>query len=285
MVNRYSSFEFFDTNKNFLPERVAEALRQESIYFNSDDYLSKKSNSGESYFLDTIYYLYQSIAERVNWHLHWDEDETRPFAVGDLIRDGEFFTAIGDLILEIGYQAGGFKEFLPPRYINRVKGFEPVADQNAKILILGTMPGITSLRLNQYYAAPRNQFWKILDNINEGYLEAKYQNRIQKLKIDKIALWDVLNSAERDGSLDANIDGNTIIVNEFQPFFDDHKNIHTVFFNGMKAFDLFQKHVIPQLSSDTIQRLKFISLPSTSSANTHQTLAEKVKEWKAIFKC
>ena len=83
--------------------------------------------------------------------------------------------------------------------------FAPIIDDKSKVLILGTMPGGKSLEKQQYYANPRNQFWKIIDNLFDETLPTDYEKKINFLKDKRIALWDVLKACSREGSLDANI--------------------------------------------------------------------------------
>lgn len=161
-------------------------------------------------------------------------------------------------------------------------GFPPVASSEARVLILGSMPGQKSLEENQYYAHPRNSFWPILCKLLNADKDLNYQQRKQLLIDNKIALWDVLKSCYRKGSLDSNIDHETIEANDFKTFFKKHKQIKTVFFNGGAAEKLFRKYVLKELKETG---LNFYRLPSTSPA--HATLSEKEKQtkWKSIINC
>jgi double-stranded uracil-DNA glycosylase len=159
-------------------------------------------------------------------------------------------------------------------------GFHPVEDSNAVVLILGSMPGEKSLKENQYYAHPRNSFWPImyaLFNVNE---KLNYEQRKQLLVKNKIALWDVLKSCYREGSLDSDIDHSTIEPNDFRTFFSKHKNIKAVFFNGTKAEQLFNKEVLKNLNEH--EELKYYKLPSTSPAHAAMSIEEKLSKWKII---
>ena len=100
--------------------------------------------------------------------------------------------------------------------------FEPVADSNSEILILGSMPGRESLAAEQYYAHRRNAFWKIMSDLLGFDPDSSYGTRLQELKTARIALWDVLQSCTRVGSLDSSIDAGSITVNDFQSFFRTH---------------------------------------------------------------
>jgi len=164
---------------------------------------------------------------------------------------------------------------------NDKQGFPPIADERATILILGSMPGEESLRKNEYYANSRNTFWKIMASLfNYDYL-ASYQEKIRELTKHKIALWDVIQTCERQGSLDSAIDNKTIIENDFASFFRSHPNIKHVFFNGAKAESEYLKRVLPNLS-DQAKGIAYSRLPSTSPAMAQLSFDEKLLQWSTI---
>ena len=136
--------------------------------------------------------------------------------------------------------------------------FPPVADKNCRLLILGSIPGEESLRLQQYYGHPRNAFWRILD---ETLPEKPYSEKCAFLLSHNIALWDVLKSAERIGSLDSAIRDE--VPNDFTSFFKKHPGIQKICFNGKKAQSSFQKYF-----TDLYVSYNCVSLPSTSPAYT-----------------
>ena len=159
-------------------------------------------------------------------------------------------------------------------------GFPPIANQDARILILGSMPGRKSLEEQQYYAHPRNSFWSIMNrlfNIDKGII---YEQRKKLLMENYIALWDVLKSCYREGSLDSNIDHATIETNDFNLLFQTHKNIEHVFFNGVKAEQLFKKAVLINIKK--VRSLKYHTLPSTSPAHASMTFEQKLEKWKIM---
>jgi double-stranded uracil-DNA glycosylase len=84
-------------------------------------------------------------------------------------------------------------------------GFAPVADPDARILILGTLPGAVSLETGQYYAQPRNAFWTIMGEVCGAGTSLPYEERLERLLRRRIAIWDVCASARRPGSLDSGI--------------------------------------------------------------------------------
>jgi TDG/mug DNA glycosylase family protein len=163
----------------------------------------------------------------------------------------------------------------------RIHSFDPIEDKNAEILILGSMPGIASLAANQYYAHAQNSFWRIISELLQLDPASAYDARTQALKSARIALWDVLQSCTRDGSLDATIERDTQIANDFRTFFSTHSRITHVFFNGAKAEDFFKRHVLQNIDSSSISYLR---LPSTSPANASMSFEKKLSAWRIILK-
>jgi double-stranded uracil-DNA glycosylase len=160
--------------------------------------------------------------------------------------------------------------------------FAPIAAKDAQILILGSMPGIKSLQEQQYYAHPRNAFWPIMANLFDFDLNLDYTARCQKLLEHQIAVWDVLKSCQRLGSLDQHIEPDSMVPNDFQSHLKTHKKIKRIFFNGGKAEQVFKRHVLPTLNVK--QQLSFQLLPSTSPAHAAKSLDEKCQVWeKALF--
>lgn len=150
--------------------------------------------------------------------------------------------------------------------------FPPIVNNNCRILILGTVPGDRSLQLNQYYANPTNQFWKIIYKVTNEFLITSYEEKKELLLKNHIAVWDVLMHCSREGSLDQNISDE--VPNDFNLFFTQFPGIKTVFFNGGKASELFDKYNL----KDSLRT--YITLPSTSSANTSMKLDRKIEIWK-----
>jgi hypoxanthine-DNA glycosylase len=152
--------------------------------------------------------------------------------------------------------------------------FAPISNPAARILILGTMPGEKSLRLNQYYGHGGNQFWKLIFSVFGKPFSDNYEQRMRILLENHIALWDALKVCEREGSAD-----NDIIQeesNDFIKFLGKHPKIQLIAFNGKKAEDYFTLYYKHKLN------IPKITLPSTSSANTWKTFDEKLSEWQVI---
>lgn len=163
--------------------------------------------------------------------------------------------------------------------MTRIHGFEPIEDENAEILILGSMPGRASLAAGQYYAHGQNAFWRIICHLLQLDIASTYEARTQALKSARIALWDVLHSCRREGSLDAMIERDTQIANDFQTFFQTHNKITHVFFNGAKAEHFFRQHVLRNID---IGALSYLRLPSTSPANASMSFEQKLSAWRAV---
>jgi hypoxanthine-DNA glycosylase len=152
--------------------------------------------------------------------------------------------------------------------------FKPISNNDANILILGTMPGTKSLEINQYYGHNQNNFWKFMFTILKEDFSTDYETRKALLQKNKIALWDVLQYCDRVGSLDSAIKNE--IANDFETFLKQHPNIKTIFFNGQKAASFFKKYVHLE------KTYQLITLPSTSPANASQSFQSKLDEWKII---
>ncbi len=169
-----------------------------------------------------------------------------------------------------------------------IKSFNYIANPRAKVLILGSMPGVISLDHQQYYAHPRNSFWPIIESLfapKEGDSNLKenalYQKRLQLIKNQGIALWDVLAECQRNGSLDSNIDTKTVSLNDFASLFAYAPDIKTIFFNGKTAEKLFKQHALSK-NKDLFEKFSLIILPSTSPAYAKMPFSEKLLEWKKV---
>ena len=159
-------------------------------------------------------------------------------------------------------------------------GFPPVSRADARLLILGSMPSRESLTRRQYYAHPRNAFWPILTSLL-GIEATEYAERCDDLKASGVALWDVLQACFRDGSLDSAIDDSTIVINDFTAFFEAHRGIRHVYFNGAKAESVYRRHVLPALAKEAAA-LPLRRLPSTSPAHAGMSLERKRSAWRVI---
>jgi hypoxanthine-DNA glycosylase len=157
--------------------------------------------------------------------------------------------------------------------------FPPIIEPASRVLILGSLPGDESLRRQQYYAHPRNQFWRILAEIYHVPFPATYQEREALVLQKQLALWDVVQHGERAGSLDNNIRNAT--PNDFQWLFTTYRNLRAIVFNGRKAHALFERKVLQQPSCAGFEHLPRLLLPSTSPAAT-LPLAAKIARWRQL---
>ena len=155
--------------------------------------------------------------------------------------------------------------------------FPPIVTADARMLILGTLPGEKSLQLQQYYGHPQNHFWRLIAAVFNEPPPTDNAERVNILKRNGCALWDVLESAERVGSSDAAIRNPT--ANPFAKFFAKYSGIKTIAFNGQKARELFRRYV---LKPGHISEHDFmtIDLPSSSPLYT-KSLDEKLAVWRA----
>lgn len=139
------------------------------------------------------------------------------------------------------------------------------------------MPGQASLRAQAYYAHPRNAFWQIMADVLGFPPDLPYPARLDALQANGIALWDVLAACHRPGSLDADIDDTTVVINDFARFLGHHERITHICFNGAKAESCWRKQVAPWL--ETSRELVMTRLPSTSPAHAGMPFAMKRDRW------
>jgi double-stranded uracil-DNA glycosylase len=158
-----------------------------------------------------------------------------------------------------------------------VRSFAPIAAPGAHTLILGSMPGIASLEAGEYYAHPRNAFWRIMGAVYGAGPDLPYAERTAALTANGIAVWDVLQSCEREGSLDADIRAE--VPNDFAGFFAAHPGIRRVGLNGSKAAASFRKHAGALAPAGAALSM----LPSTSPAHAARSFEEKCALWRAAL--
>ena len=164
---------------------------------------------------------------------------------------------------------------------SRSQGFPPVARSDARVLVLGSLPGVRSIEAQQYYAQPRNAFWPIMDVLADAGPELDYAARLAALKRAGIALWDVAAGAVRPGSLDAAIVPASVEANDFAGFFARYRQIRAVFFNGAKAAELYRRLVVTTLEAQSAA-LPMRRLPSTSPAHAAMPFAAKLEAWRVV---
>jgi len=157
---------------------------------------------------------------------------------------------------------------------NRISSFPPIVDDQSEILILGSIPGVKSLEKQQYYGHPQNKFWPIIFHLFNEEFTDDYNQRIKILKKHHIAVWDVIDSCERKGSLDSEIKNEE--ANQIAELLDEHLNIKAIFCNGGKSYKNLQKLLGKNY------RLPIFQLPSTSPLHT-VSFDVKLEDWKRIL--
>ena len=139
------------------------------------------------------------------------------------------------------------------------------------------MPGVASLKARQYYAHPQNQFWKVIEALFGIDRRQPYAERIKALKARRVAVWDVLHSCVREGSLDTRIEDEA--ANDFRAFFRAHRALTHVYFNGAKAEASYRRHVLGAIDHP----LRYQRLPSTSPAHASLPYRRKLRAWRVIL--
>ena len=149
-------------------------------------------------------------------------------------------------------------------------GFPPISDSCSRTLVLGTFPSPLSREKNEYYGNPRNQFWRIMQEVfDEPFTTADYEKKKALLYANGIAVWDVIAKCEADGALDSTI--RNPMYNTDLPMFISENGITRVFFNGINAFTFYKRGI------GSIDRNV---LPSTSPANARMNLDKKAQIWR-----
>ena len=153
--------------------------------------------------------------------------------------------------------------------------FPPIVDENCRVLVLGSMPSVTSLERQQYYGHKQNYLWPMMFQIFEEPYSDDYAVKRQLLLRHHVALWDVLASCEREGSLDSNITDE--VCNAIPALLAEHPAIKYLLFNGGKAFQSFKRN-FPAL----LEQMDYYQMPSTSPAHTMKR-AQKLQKWQLIL--
>ena len=157
------------------------------------------------------------------------------------------------------------------------KSFAPITDEDSRILILGSMPGIKSLEQQEYYAHPQNRFWRLLALLLQEDAPQDYTAKQALLHKHHIALWDTLGYCERDGSLDSNIKNE--VPNGVVELAGELPHLQAVVCNGGKAGAAFKKYFAPKMP----ERVQIFYLPSTSPANARLRLEDLAEHWQVIL--
>lgn len=152
--------------------------------------------------------------------------------------------------------------------------FEPIFDDTSRILILGTFPSVKSREIHFYYGHPQNRFWKVLAVLTNEPLSATIDEKKSLLLKHHIAIWDVIQSCEIQGSSDASI--RNVIANDIS-LITSRAPITHIYANGAKAYELFMRYC------ENPRQLPVSKLPSTSPANASCSLDRLIQEWRCIL--
>ncbi|MFV2032360.1 MAG: DNA-deoxyinosine glycosylase [Gammaproteobacteria bacterium] len=163
-----------------------------------------------------------------------------------------------------------------------VHSFEPIIGSEPRIIILGSMPGVVSLRALQYYANPRNAFWPIMADLFEIDIDCDYRLRVQQVAELPLILWDTLKACHRPGSLDSNIQKQAIEANDIGGLIRRYAEIRAIAFNGAASEKYFRQLAIEHLPGD--RSIELIKMPSTSPANASWIYERKLKAWRSLLK-
>ncbi len=158
--------------------------------------------------------------------------------------------------------------------------FAPIAAPDARVLVLGSLPGRVSLERGEYYAQPQNSFWKIMGALLHFEPGLPYARRQQCLVAARIAVWDVCAAAVREGSLDSAIQRSTVVPNDFASFLRHHPQLESICFNGATAAGLYARLVLPTLTP-VHRNIPSVVLPSTSPAHASMRFDAKLARWSA----
>jgi double-stranded uracil-DNA glycosylase len=162
-----------------------------------------------------------------------------------------------------------------PAPANILTGFPAVLHADTRILILGSFPGAASLAAGQYYAHPRNQFWRLLSVLlDEDLVSPVYEQRLARLAAHRIGLWDVIALCEREGSLDTAI--RQAQPNDFAALRHQCPQLRRVCFNG-KTSGKFEA----QFAAAGFETLV---LPSSSPANAQFSFEQKLAVWRQLIR-
>lgn len=163
-----------------------------------------------------------------------------------------------------------------------LQGLPPALGSTPRVLVLGSMPGSASLAQAEYYAHPRNDFWRIVEDVFSIPRTRDYAARIAALNEAGVGLWDVLAECHRAGSLDAAIAGEGRRHNDVTGLLESHPRIARVLLNGAFAATTFQR--LARAGRGVPAAVECIRLPSTSPANASIPYPRKLALWGAALR-
>jgi TDG/mug DNA glycosylase family protein len=155
--------------------------------------------------------------------------------------------------------------------MSREFSFPPLVNDSSQVLILGSLPGVESLRLQQYYAQKRNVFWRLIYKLFSRDPDENYSARCDFILSRRLSLWDVYRWGERSGSADSKIVAGE--PNDIAGLLSEYPNIERILLNGRTAEDEYRRH-FANLSIPSVY------VPSTSSAFAAMSFEKKLAAWK-----
>ena len=158
-------------------------------------------------------------------------------------------------------------------YETHTHEFAPIYDAHSRVLILGTFPSVKSREQHFYYAHPQNRFWKVLASLTQSPVPATIEEKKRLLLGNHIAIWDVIQSCDIIGSSDTSIKN---VVPSHIPHVLAHSNIQTIYGNGAKACELYNRYILPKT------HMPIVKLPSTSPANASCSLEKLIESWSVL---
>ena len=169
-----------------------------------------------------------------------------------------------------------------------IKSFDPVFDENCRLLILGSCPSVKSLQKGEYYGHPQNRFWRVMFKLFDEDFTADYAAKKQMLLYHNVGLWDTIGNCIRDGSLDSNI--KEVVPNDIEGLIKNSK-VQCIALNGGKAKQVFlRQHKNSLQKGDELffmandRKIKVVFLPSTSPANARMNFDTLYKTWHDTLK-
>ena len=169
------------------------------------------------------------------------------------------------------------------RRVSEAICFPPHWGADARVLILGSMPGVASLQAQCYYAHPRNAFWPIMAELCGFDAAASYEQRMAALLQRRVALWDVIERCYRPGSLDSRIEPDSVEPNDLAGLIAQMPQLQAIAFNGGTAHKLYLKHWAARVAERCgAQAPELLALPSTSPAHAALRPVQKLERWRAL---
>ena len=164
-----------------------------------------------------------------------------------------------------------------------VASFAPQVGAGCRVLVLGTVPSVRSLQMQQSFAHPHNLFWPFMGTLFDAGPELAYAERIARLQKAGVGIWDVLKECERPGSLDSAIRASSEVVNDIPALLEAYPSITAIALNGAKAQQVFSRRIAPLIDTRRFNGIAVLALPSTSPANASIPRAVKLEAWRALL--